>query len=194
MNTIIKKLNFIVLAALLVFALHSTAAPVTENERVDIDLRRTTLIVEDIDTSLQFYRDALGFKVIYDNMIRTPRSATNDGEAEISRRLVFVRANDDYIGIIGLLEYVKPRKPVRKREPAPFSSGSAVLLFTTTNLKERFARAEEVTGVVVIEPPTDTSYPSYDGKSTIAVRTSTLYDPDGFLVELNEFLDAPEDQ
>jgi hypothetical protein len=88
-----------------------------------------------------------------------------------------------------LLEYTKPRKPIREREPAAFSSGSAVLLFTTTNLNERFAQAEQVPGVGVIEPPTDTSYPSYDGKSTIGVRTSTLYDPDGFLIELNEFLD-----
>jgi len=167
-----------------------SAAPVAEDDRVDTDLRRTTLIVEDIENSLQFYRDALGFKVIYDNYIRTPREATSDEEAEISRRLVFVRANDDYIGIIGLLEYIKPRKPVREREPKPFSSGSAVLLFTTTGLKDRFARAKAVPGVEVIEPPTDTAYPSYDGKGAIGVRTSTLYDPDGFLIELNEFLDT----
>ena len=102
--------------------------------------------------------------------------------------MVFVRANDDYIGIIGLLEYTKPRRPVREAEPQPFSAGSSVLLFTTTDLRTRFADAIEVPGVEVIEPPEDVSYPSYDGKSTIDVRTSTLYDPDGFLIELNEFL------
>ncbi len=53
-------------------------APVTDDERVQIDLRRTTLIVSDIENSLKFYRDALGFKVIYDNWIRTPRSAGGD--------------------------------------------------------------------------------------------------------------------
>jgi len=189
-----KKAIFTLLAPLLLVSMHVLAAPVPEDERVDIDLRRTTLIVEDMENSLAFYRDALGFSVIYDNMIRTPRTAATDAEADISRRLVFVRANDDYIGIIGLLEYTKPRKPVREREPAAFSSGSAVLLFTTTNLNERFSSAAKVSGVVVIDPPTDTSYPSYDGKSTIAVRTSTLYDPDGFLIELNEFLGNAEDQ
>lgn len=185
------KLSGLLFAILLLAgsAMPAVSAPVAEDERVDIDLRRTTLIVEDIENSLRFYRDALGFRVIYDNMIRTPRSATSDVEAEIARRLVFVRANDDYIGIIGLLEYTKPRKPVREREPQAFSSGSAVLLFTTTNLRERFAAAAKVPGVEVIEPPTDTSYPSYDGKDTLAVRTSSLYDPDGFLIELNEFLE-----
>jgi len=164
------------------------AAPVPGNEGVDIDLRRTTLIVSDIDNSLRFYRDALGFKVIYDNMIRTPRTAETDAEAEVSRRLVFVRANDDYIGIIGLLEYTKPRKPVREPEPVDFSTGSAVLLFTTTDLASRFPKAAAVSGVEVLDPPTDTSYPSYDGSSILNVRVSTLRDPDGFLIELNEFI------
>ncbi|MEE4184257.1 MAG: VOC family protein [Gammaproteobacteria bacterium] len=164
------------------------AAPVAEADRVDIDLRRTTLIVSDIENSLKFYRDALGFKVIYDNMIRTPRSAQSDAEADVSRRLVFVRANDDYIGIIGLLEYTKPRKPVRRPEPVDFSTGSAVLLFTTTDLATRFPKAAAVPGVKVLDPPTDTSYPSYDGSSILNVRVSTLRDPDGFLIELNEFI------
>ena len=48
---------------------------------------------------------------------------------ELSRRLVFLRANDDYIGIVGLLEYTRPRRPIREPEPADFSSGSVVLLF-----------------------------------------------------------------
>jgi len=34
------------------------------------------------------------------------------------------------------------------------------------------------------------TYPSYDGSDAIRVRTSTLRDPDGFLVELNQLLSA----
>jgi len=165
------------------------AEPVAAEERVAIDLRRTTLIVSDIDTSLQFYRDALGFKVIYDQWIRNPRTARNDAQATKSRRLVFVRANDDYIGIIGLLQYTKPENAVRAPEPAEFSTGSAVLLFTTDDVDARFAKAMKVPGVRVIQPPTDVEYPSYDGKAALAVRTSSMYDPDGFLIELNEFND-----
>ena len=165
------------------------AEPVAEADRVPIDLRRTTLIVSDIENSLKFYRDALGFKVIYDQWIRNPRSARNDEEATKSRRLVFVRANDDYIGIIGLLQYTKPVNAVRDPEPAPFSTGSAVLLFTADDVDTRFERATRVPGVRVIQPPTDVEYPSYDGKEPLAVRTSSMYDPDGFLVELNQFND-----
>ena len=164
------------------------AAPVAEEDRVAIDLRRTTLIVESIENSLRFYRDALGMKVIYDNMIRTPRTATTDEEAELSRRLVFLRANDDYIGIVGLLEYTRPRRPIREPEPADFSSGSVVLLFNTADVDEAYAAAVAVPGAEPIGPPADVTYPSYDGSSALRVRTSTLRDPDGFLVELNQLL------
>lgn len=185
-----KQILYSCIAALILAApaAQLAAAPVAKADRVDIDLRRTTLIVSDVDNSLKFYRDALGFEVIYDNMIRTPRTAKSDAEAEVSRRLVFVRANDDYIGIIGLLEYTKPRVPVRAPEPEAFSTGSAVLLFTTTDLARRFPKAAAVPGVEVLDPPTETSYPSYDGGAPLKVRVSTLRDPDGFLVELNEFI------
>ena len=162
-----------------------SAAPVADDDRVDIDLRRTTLIVSDIENSLRLYRDALGFKVIYDSIIRTPRSAKTDAEAELSRRLVFVRANDDYIGIIGLLQYTKPIKPVRAPEPKEFSTGTAVLLFSADDVDAKYAAAIKVPGVTPLDPPTAVTYPSYDGKGALSVRTSALYDPDGFLIELN---------
>jgi len=183
MHRIIAKL---LLPALLACGAH--AAPVAEDERVGIDLRRTTLIVESIENSLRFYRDALGMKVIYDNMIRTPREAKTDAEAEISRRLVFVRANDHSVGIIGLLEYTRPRKPVREPEPVPFSSGSPVLLFNTDDVDGSFAAASEVPGVEILGEPVNVTFPSYDGAGEIRVRMSTLRDPDGFLVELNQLL------
>jgi len=185
MRILVVAVAWFVLSAVVPAAV---GAPVPDGERVPIDLRRTTLIVSDIENSLRFYRDALGFRVIYDNWIRTPRSAESDAEADISRRLVFVRANDDYIGIIGLLQYTRPVKPVREPEPVPFSTGSAVLLFTTQDLATRFELASKVPGVTVLDPPTATHYPSYDGQGAIGVRVSTMTDPDGFLIELNEFI------
>ncbi|MEO1034073.1 MAG: VOC family protein [Pseudomonadota bacterium] len=175
-------------ALALLAALPLTGAPVAEEERVPIDLRRTTLVVRDIDNSLAFYRDALGMRVIYDNYIRTPRDAKDDASAEISRRLVFVRANDDYVGIVGLLQYIKPAKPAANQGLEPFTPGSSVLLFNASDLATTFARARKVTGVRVLSEPAKVSYPSYDGASTIDVMVSTLTDPDGFVIELNQLL------
>ena len=166
----------------------AAAEPVAPEDRIPIDLRRTTLVVSDIDASLAFYRDALGLKVIYDNPIRTPRDAASDDEAERASRLVFLRANDDFIGIIGLLQYIKPEKPVRPRAPTPFSIGDTVLLFNASDLDARFAAAAAVPGVTVLSEPEEVTFPSYDGTGSIPVRMSTLIDPDGYIVELNQLL------
>lgn len=164
------------------------AAPVPEAGRVPIDLRRTTLIVRDMENSLRFYRDALGLKVVYDNIIRTPRTAASDEAAQRSLRLVFVQANDDFIGIIGLIEYRKPLKQPPAVVPDAFSIGTNVLLFNAKDLDGAFAKACAVPGVTIVERPVETTYPGYDGKPPIPVRVSTLRDPDGFTIELNQLL------
>ncbi len=168
------------------------AAPVAETERIPIDLRRTTLIVRDMEATLRFYRDALGLRVVYDQVIRTPRDAADDASAERSLRLVFLRANDDFVGMIGLIQYYKPRKPIAAA-PEPFSIGSMVFVFNTRDVARRFEAARQLPGVRVIEEPERTTYPAYDGKGVIPVMVSTLTDPDGYTVELNELLKQGSD-
>jgi catechol 2,3-dioxygenase-like lactoylglutathione lyase family enzyme len=163
------------------------AAPVPDEARLPIDLRRTTLIVRDMASTLRFYRDVLGLRVVYDQVIRTPRDAPDDAAAERSLRLVFLQANDDFIGMIGLIQYYKPLKTPASA-PEPFSIGSMVFVFNTSDVERRFEAARRLPGVRVIEEPTRTSYPGYDGKSVIPVIVSVLTDPDGYTVELNELL------
>ena len=153
-------------------------------------LRRQTLIVRDLDRSLALYRDAIGMEVIYDNIIRRPHK-TEDREQVI--RLIFLKANNDYVGVLGLIdyEYENPdhpshTKPIRYEG---FTPGNAVVLFNTTELDERWPLIEATPGVEVINGPTYTEYPSYDGTSIIRVNVTRFYDPDGFLVEYNQPLD-----
>jgi catechol 2,3-dioxygenase-like lactoylglutathione lyase family enzyme len=170
-------------------SLQATAAPVSESDRVDIDLRRTTLVVADIDTSLAFYRDSLGLEVIYDQMIITPRGASIE-EAEKVRRLVFLRSNDDFVGVLGLLEYQKPIKDVVSLTGRAFDTGTSVIVFNTQRLDEKLSKATRVPGVQLLEGPEQISYPSYDGSGSIRVMVSSLTDPDGFTIELNQLLDT----
>lgn len=172
----------------LLAAYGAAAAPVSGTQRVPIDLRRTTLVVSDMENSLRFYRDALGLGVVYDHIIRTPRSAASDAEAERSLRLVLLQANDDFVGLVGLIEYRKPVKPAPVTPAESFSVGTSVLLFNAADLDATFARAMRVPGVVVLESPVATTYPAYRGDGVIPVRVSTLRDPDGFTVELNQLL------
>ncbi len=166
------------------------AAPVPEEERVPLDLRRTTLVVGDMERSLAFYRDALGMTVTYDNWVLTPRDAASPEEADVARRLVFLRANDDYVGVLGLLQYTKPLKPVMNLKDTAFHQGTAVLIFNLEQLDEAFAKASTIEGVTVVSEPELVTYPSYDGTSTISVKVSTVQDPDGFTIEVNQLQEA----
>ena len=151
--------------------------------------RRTTLIVRDINASLALYRDVMGMEVIYDEEINRPRAGS---EREQRLRLIFLKASHDYVGVIGLIDYEygypdhpAHTKPVRREG---FTPGNAILLFNTSDLESQWKTVERTPGVEVISAPKLTLYPGYGDKPDIAVMVSKFYDPDGYIVELNEII------
>jgi hypothetical protein len=76
--------------------------PIAAAAEFPLLLRRTTLIVRDIEASLKLYRDGLGMEVIYDEEINRPHSS-EDREQRL--RLIFLKASHDYVGVIGLIDY-----------------------------------------------------------------------------------------
>lgn len=178
-----KSLQINVLAILTLLALlglppRATAAPVAEEERIPVDLRRTTLVVRDIDRSLPLYRDALGLKVIYDQVIGG------------TTRLVLLRANDDFIGVLGLMQRLNLTEPApepifRKAQP-----GGLILVFNLQDLETRFERIRTTAHVTVAEAPKRIDYPGAGG-STIPVLFSAVWDADGNFIELNKILGKP---
>ena len=157
------------------------AAPAAEApQRRPIDLRRTTLLVRDMEASLAFYEGALGLEAYYDEII-----TSRDGSS--TSRLVLLRANDPNIGALGLWE-------LDRDAPAPdfgdeLMPGEIVLLFNTPELDTVFPAAAASEGVTVLSEPALREYPG-DGV-TYRVMVSMLRDPDGHIVELNNRLSPP---
>ena len=152
-------------------------------------LRRTTLIVRDIEASLKLYRDGLGMEVIYDQEINRPHSS-EDREQRL--RLIFLKASHDYVGVIGLIDYEygypdhpAHTKPVRREG---FTPGNAILLFNTEGLEEKWPTIIGAPGVEVISKPKLTEYPGYGGVGKIRVMVSKFYDADGYILEVNQIL------
>jgi catechol 2,3-dioxygenase-like lactoylglutathione lyase family enzyme len=165
----------------------STRVP--EAERTPVDIRRTTLVVRDIERSLPLYRDALGLKVIYDQKIG-PGPGPDGKPAPPTVRLVLLRANDTFIGALGLMQRLNvPPPPLT--EPHKAMAGQAIVVMNVVDLDERFARVRAVPGVTVSSEPEKEEYPSADGKGKIDVIMSGIYDPDGFFIELNHLLGKP---
>jgi catechol 2,3-dioxygenase-like lactoylglutathione lyase family enzyme len=154
-----------------------------------LDFRRTTLVVSDIERSLAFYRDALGMVVTYDNLIFKPRDAGSVEAAERASRLIFLRANDDFIGVLGLIQYLKPDRGSLDIRDKAFHTGTTILVMNHENARGAYERAVAVPGTKSMWEPSETAYPSYDGTGKIRVLTSGVQDPDGFVIEINELLD-----
>ncbi len=161
------------------------AEPVPENERLPIDVRRTTLLVRDIDKSLPLYRDALGLKVVYDQKIGG--STDKDGKVTPPTvRLVLLRANDTFIGVLGLMQRLNDPnpKPVENKRPM---AGDVIVVINSKDLEERFPKIKALPGVTVHTAPERVEYPKAGG-GVIPVLFSAIYDPDGFFIEINKLL------
>jgi catechol 2,3-dioxygenase-like lactoylglutathione lyase family enzyme len=166
----------------------AVAEPVPDTEHIPVDVRRTTLIVRDVDRSLAFYRDALGLKLVYDQVIVRPGRAEDPPGTERRMRLALLRANDSFVGVVGLLEYTSPRLPDPPLVQARPGIGEVILVINARDLDQRFERVRATQGVHVASEPQLTQYPSPDGKGTIPVRVSAVWDPDGYFIELNQLL------
>jgi catechol 2,3-dioxygenase-like lactoylglutathione lyase family enzyme len=171
----------IALCVLLVAA-GADAQPVPESERIPVDVRRTTLVVRDMDRSLAFWRDAVGLRVVYDKMLF---------QAPEQTRLVLLRANDQFIGLLGLMERqaTKGTEPPIKYERATF--GQVIFVVNAKDLEQRIEKVRAVPGVKLQGEPQRIEYPTPDGKGIIPVMVTYLWDPDGYFVELNKILGTP---
>lgn len=171
-------LTFLLLAAL---APRATAQRVPEKEQIPVDIRRTTLLVRDVDRSLAFWRDALGLKVVYDRVLGEPPNTT---------RLVLLRANDEFIGNIGIMR--RSTDPVDvpvKYERA--TTGQPILVINAKDQETRLDAIRKVPGVRIMSGPERIEYPSPDGAGAIPVMVTYLWDPDGNFVEVNKILGTP---
>ncbi|MEM9169126.1 MAG: VOC family protein [Pseudomonadota bacterium] len=159
-----------------------------------LNLRRTTLVVRDIENSLALYRDALGMTVAYDQELTSPGLSTREGaDGENRSRLVLLKANDSFIGMLGLWQFLDQTDADRAPpDAADFTPGEIVLLFNADNLDTVFPAAAAVDNVTVVGEPKRRVYPSDAGD--IEVMVSMLVDPDGYTLELNRVLSDPRRQ
>jgi catechol 2,3-dioxygenase-like lactoylglutathione lyase family enzyme len=160
------------------------AEPLPPEKRGPVDVRRVTLVVRDIERSLPLYRDALGLTVVYDQKIGAGKAA--DGTSTPATiRLVLLRANDDFVGLIGLMQRLNETAPPPPDPPTKARAGQSIVVINVKDLETRFARIEQVPGVKISSAPTPIEYPGPNG-GTIPVLFSAIWDPDGFFVELNQ--------
>jgi catechol 2,3-dioxygenase-like lactoylglutathione lyase family enzyme len=187
----IRRVVVLAAAVAVIFTLQAPvlAAPVPDSERVPVDIRRTTLVVRDIDKSLPLYRDALGLKVIYDELIGGGVDARGKSSPPTTR-LVLLRANDTFVGVLGLMQRLNiPPSP----DPtfAKAMPGQPIIVMNVADLEQRFAVVEKTPFVKVETLPRRIEYPAAGGQGKIPVLFSAVWDADGNYIELNKLLGEP---
>lgn len=162
------------------------AQPVPDNEKIPVDIRRTTLVVRDIEKSLPLYRDALGLKVVYDQQI----GGGTDKDGKVTPptiRLVLLRANDVFIGAIGLMQRLnQPMAPPVTEFKRP-NAGGMIMVINAKDLEERWPKIKATPHIKIDTEPYRIEYPGPNG-TKIPVLFSSVYDADGNFIEINKLL------
>lgn len=159
-------------------------------ERLPTDVRRASIVVRDMEKSLEFYRDVLALEVNYDTEVELSGVNLPVGEPGTKARLVLLNGNDPYVGWVGLLH---PFDPPLEGADEPYSTrlapGTAFLVVNTDDAEATCEAATRIEGVTMTGPTRLQVYPGRDGRPDINVRGCNVFDPNGVAVEINQLLD-----
>lgn len=154
------------------------------------DVRRASIIVRDMEKSLEFYRDVLGLEVNYDTVVELSGVNLPVGEPGTKARLVLLNGNDPYLGWVGLLHpFDPPLEGAEEPYPTRLGPGSALLVVNSDDAETACEAATKIEGVTMTGPTRLQVYPGREGRPDINVRGCNVFDPNGVAIEINQLLD-----
>lgn len=153
-------------------------------------LRATTLVVENLDRSVDFYQ-RLGMTKAFDKA--TAREETDGviGAADFpltedprQGRLVVMKGNDERHGMIGLLAYDHPPLASARSNLMGIGTGDVIVMIEVPDIQGAYTRLQQA-GVRFHRTPYKYKANAYDGTPTSGQRM-LAYDPDGHLIEVSQ--------
>lgn len=154
-------------------------------------VRRTTLLVEDLGRSMDFYQ-RLGLTPWFERSSRDTDETGVIGANELPLtadpkigRIVIMRGNDDRIGMIGLLAYERPPLANARGNLMGLGVGDVIIMIETDDINFVYNRLQE-TGARFHTPPERFEVTNPDGSVRDTGYRMFVYDPDGHLIEVSE--------
>lgn len=149
-------------------------------------IKRTTLIVRDIDASVRWYKEVLGMSVWMDTDFTLSGQGLAAGKAGDKTHLTILKCEHDKIGMIGLLQWVDPPLPAPADIPRHVDYGLPTFVVEAEDAAAMHDAAVRL-GTHVHSEPHEWNVIGQDGRRKHFLAVS-LFDPDGYFFECNQVL------
>jgi catechol 2,3-dioxygenase-like lactoylglutathione lyase family enzyme len=149
-------------------------------------VKRTTLIVRDIEASSKWYEEILDMSLYYDDTITLSGQGLAAGKKGDVTHLKIYKCSDPVIGMIGLLQWLDPELPAPEKIPTEVNYGNPTFVVDTDNVDEVYKKALALETHIHSEPH-EWSVRGADG-NMINFITLSVFDPDGYFYEINQRL------
>jgi len=149
-------------------------------------IKRTTLIVRDMEASRHWYEYVMGLSVWMDTEVTLGGTGLAAGKAGDVTHLVIMQCEDPVIGMIGLLQWIDPPMPAPDEIPTSVTYGNPTFVVASDDVQQMYERASEL-GTHVHSAPSEWSIRGQNGKMKHFLGLS-LFDPDGYFYEVNQLL------
>jgi catechol 2,3-dioxygenase-like lactoylglutathione lyase family enzyme len=138
------------------------------------DFHHASFTVADMDRSVRFYRDVMGFEFMFERDVEGGYISSIVGYSPLKMKIVFLRAGEEKLELI---QYLSPQGT--PQNPESYNPGTAHLAFVIDDAFEWHKKLTEA-GVKIRskEPVLVTAGAHKDWYSMY------LYDPDGISIEL----------
>jgi catechol 2,3-dioxygenase-like lactoylglutathione lyase family enzyme len=155
-------------------------------------MKRTTMMVRDMERSLVFFRDILGAKVWFDRPFTLDGGGLPIGKKGDVLRLCIIQFNHDEIGMMGLMEFIDPVMPAPEIDYS-LGYGKPVFVVIAEDAQAIYDKATKH-GFKTRSVPKRWSTTGAKGE-TKHFLSANLWDGDGHFFECNQVthIDWPEE-
>lgn len=147
-------------------------------------IKRTTLMVRDMERAMHWYQDVFGMTVWMDTPFTLSGDQLAAGQKGDKTRLVILKCEHDTIGMIGLLHWIDPQQDAPKTLPTTLSFGDPIFVVASEDAAGNVARAQALGSRIHCQPH-DWTVTGADGRKKDMVGCS-FWDLDGYFFEVNE--------
>lgn len=151
-------------------------------------VRRTTMLVEDLARSVDFYQ-RLGFVKHLEQMSQEIDQGGVIGATELpltseprSGHLVVMRGREAQSGMIGLLSYTRPPLASARSNLMGLGTGDIIVVVEVPDIQQVYGNLQQI-GTRFHRTPGAFTMAGPDG-SSVSGRNMLVYDPDGHMVEV----------